>query len=186
MTASRILILCLALMPAVASAQRGGGGGGGGGRVRGEKEADWNSITNGNKGGLKLSNRDVEDMSPIKLLIDKRKDLKLKDEQVDRLKELEGKLKETNAPSFSALDSLRKAAQPPMHEPSDDEQRRMMDARRGVGAVVGTIRQNYDASLKDALTMLDDGQRTAANELLEKQRKDAQETLRDKMGGGRG
>ena len=42
----------------------------------------------------KFGKGDLEDISPIRLLIGKKKDLKLSDEQVNKLKELEGKLKE--------------------------------------------------------------------------------------------
>jgi hypothetical protein len=113
MRPTKIALLSLVLVPAVALAQRGGGGGGS--KVRGDPKADWNSVENANK-GVKLSNRDLENISPIKLLIDKKKDLKLSDDQVNKLKELDGKLKETNDPSFKVLDSLRRAAQPPGHQ----------------------------------------------------------------------
>jgi hypothetical protein len=178
--------IALILLPTIASAQRGGGGGGAGGsRVRGDPKADYNAIA-GDKGAIKLSNRDVEDMSPIKLLIDKRKDLKLSDDQLKKLKDIESKLKETNDPSFRALDSLRRAAQPPLHEASDDEKSRMMTARRTFAAVVGTIRGNYETSLGEAQGVLDDTQKTRANELTEKQKQEAQDTIREKLGGGRG
>ena len=137
---------------------------------------------NANSGGVKLSNRDVEDISPLKLLIDKRKDLNISDEVVKKLKDLENQLKETNRESFRALDSLRRLAQPPAREPTDDDRARMMEARRMVMNVVTTIRANYDASLGQVLPRLDEGQRTKANELLDKQRKEAEEMLRDKLG----
>ena len=124
-------------------------------------------------------------MSPIKLLIDKRKDLKLSDDQVKGLKDIESKLKEKNDPSFHALDSLRRAAQPPLHDPSDDDKSRMMNAQRGAAAVVATIRGNYDAALNDALPTLDDTQRNNAKDLLEKQRNEAQDAVREKLGPGR-
>jgi len=181
------LAVVLVLIPTIVSAQRGGGGGGGSAapsRVRGEKDADWNRVM-GDKPGIQLSNRDVEDMSPIKLIIDKRKDLKLTDDQLKGLKDVEAKLKEKNDPSFHALDSLRRAAQPPLHDPSDDDKARMMSARRTAMSVVGAIRDNYDASLKDALALLDETQRPKAVELTEKQRKDAEDTMKDKLGGAR-
>ncbi|MGH7619383.1 MAG: hypothetical protein ACREPM_19370 [Gemmatimonadaceae bacterium] len=181
----RLAVTALVLIPTIAFAQRGGAGGGGGAAVsreRGEKNADWNSI-NGGKGGIQLSNRDLEGVSPIKLLVDKRKDLKLTDDQVKGLKDIEGKLEETNQPSFRALDSLRRVAQPPLHDPTDDDKARIMDARRTAMAVVTTIRDKYDASAKDGLALLDDTQRSRASELLDKQRKDAQDMLRDKLGG---
>ena len=181
----RRLAVALILLPTIASAQRGGGGGGGSGsRTRGDPKADFNAIA-GDKGN-KLSNRDVEDMSPIKLLIDKRKDLKLSDDQVKHLKDIENKLKETNDASFHALDSLRRAAQPPLHEASDDDKSRMMSARRTFAAVIATIRGNYETSLGEAQAVLDDTQKPRANELVEKQKQEAQDTIREKLVGERG
>jgi hypothetical protein len=178
------LAVALILVPTIASAQRGGGGGGSS-RTRGDPKADFNAIA-GDKGAIKVSNRDIEDISPIKLLIDKRKDLKLSDDQVKRLKDIESKLKETNDPSFRALDSLRRVAQPPLHDASDADKSRMTDARRTFGAVVATIRGNYETSLSEAQATLDDTQKARANELVDKQKQEAQDMLREKLGGDRG
>ena len=185
MRPTRVALLSLVLVPAVALAQRGGSGGVR--APRGVPDADWNSVTNANK-GVKLSKGDLENTSPIKLLIDKKKDLKLSDDQVNKLKELEGKVKEANEPSFKALDSLKRLAQPPLHsgEPKDDERDRMMSARRGLTAVVGTIRGNYESSATDAMAILDETQRKAATDLLMKQKEEADDMIRDKLGGGRG
>lgn len=183
MRPTKAALLSLVLVPTVALAQRGGGVR----APRGVPDADWNSVTNANK-GVKLSKGDLENTSPIKLLIDKKKDLKLSDDQVNKLKELEGKLKETNEPSFKALDSLKRMAQPPLHsgEPKDDERDRMMNARRGLSAVVGTIRGNYEASATDAMAILDETQKKTATELLTKQKEEADDMIREKLGGGRG
>lgn len=183
----RGLVLGLILVPTIASAQRGSGGGGGGGaggsgRVRGDPNADWKSIV-GSSDGIKLSNRDVENINPLKLLIDKRKDIKLSDDQLNRLKDLDAKLNVKNQDSFTALDSLRRLAKPPAHEPTDDERARMMAARGAVAATVSTIRDNYAASLTEALQILDETQRKTAAELLEKQRTEAEAMLREKLGG---
>lgn len=176
----------LLLVPTLAHAQRrgGGSGGDGGSRVRGDPTADWKSVNGANGGGVKLSGRDVENMSPVKLLIDKRKDLKLTDDQLNRLEAIDSKLKDQNQDSFKALDSLRRAAQPPAHDPNDDDRARMMSARRSMSTTVATIRESYDAALKEALPILDEGQQKTATALLDKQRQDAEETLRDKLGGG--
>jgi hypothetical protein len=181
----RHLAIVLILLPTIASAQRGGGGGGASSRTRGDPKADYNAIA-GDKGGVKLSNRDVEDMSPIKLLIDKRKDLKFSDDQVKSLKDIESKLKEKNDPSFRALDSLRRASQPPLHEPGDDDKARMTNARRAFTAVVATIRGNYETALGEAQALLDDTQKSRASEMVEKQKQEAQDTIREKIGGDRG
>jgi hypothetical protein len=179
MTANKRILVSLILLPTVALAQRGGGGS----RVRGDPKADWQSVMGSNSGGMKLSTRDVENISPIKLLIDKRKDLKLTDDQLNRLKELDGKLKEKNQGSFKALDSLRRLAQPPAHDPNDADRARMSMARRLAGTTVGTIRENYDAARKEALPILDESQQKAASEILDKQRTEADEMLRENLGG---
>lgn len=179
-----LVVAALLLTPVVAIAQRGGGGG----RTRGDQRADFGAVMNANSGGLSLSNRDVEDISPIKLLIDKRKDLKLSDDQVKAFKDLESKMKDESRESFRALDSLRRAAAPPAREPNDEDRSRMMEARRTALAVVGTIRQKYDATLQLALPTLDENQRKSADALLDKQKQDAEEMLREKLsgrGGGR-
>jgi hypothetical protein len=181
---AKILVsFALLSTPLTLVAQRGGGGG----RTRGEQRADFGSVMKANAGGLALTNGEVEDMSPIKLIIDKRKDLKLNDDQVKSFKALETKMKEDVRDSFKALDSLRRVAAPPAREPNDEDRSRMMEARRTASMVVGTIRQKYDATLQQALTSLDENQKKSANELLEKQRQETDETLREKLGGrGRG
>jgi hypothetical protein len=181
----RRLALSLILIPAMASAQRGSGGGGGSGgsgRVRGDPNADWKSIA-GSSEGIKLSNRDIENINPVKLLIDKRKDINLSDDQLHRVKDLDAKLTEKNHDSFTALDSLRRLTKPPAHEPNDDERARMMAARGAVASTVATIRDNYAASLTEALQVLDETQRKSAAELLDKQRTEAEAMLREKLGG---
>jgi hypothetical protein len=178
--AKAIVSLALVLAPLALPAQRGGGGSG---RTRGEQRADFGAVMNANSGGLALSNRDVEDISPLKLLIDKRKDLKLTDDQVKGFKDLESKQKDELRASFRALDSLRKAAAPPAREPNEEDRGRMMEARRTATAVVATIRQQYDASVQQALPTLDEAQRKTAGELLEKQKQEAEEMLREKLGG---
>ena len=186
LTRSRIFV-ALILIPAIASAQRGGSSSGGSGssRVRGEPTADWRAVLGANSGGIRISSRDIENISPLKLLVDKRKDLKLSDDQVNRLKDLQTKFTAQNQDSFKALDSLRRESQPPAHEPSDEDRARMGAARRAFAATVQTIRDGYDAALKEALPILDETQQKAAGELLDKQRKDADDMLRDKLGGGR-
>ena len=176
-----ILSFVLLIVPLTLTAQRASGGSSG--RTRGDQRADFGAVMNANAGGLALSNRDVEDISPLKLLIDKRKDLKLSDEQVKAYKELENKQKEELRDSFRALDSLRRLAAPPAREPNEEDRTRMMEARRTALAVVGTIRQKYAAAEEKALPVLDEVQRKTAGELLEKQKQETEEMLREKLGG---
>jgi len=175
-------VVLLAFMAPVATAQRGGGGGGGSGRDRGTK-ADFDGMLRESPEGLKLSNGDVEKMSPIKLLIDKRKDLKLTDDQQKQLRSMSDALTETNKPHFHALDSLRKEIRPRVGADPEMERVRTQIARQTVVGAVKVIRENYDASLKNALPLLDDSQKAKADDLLKKQSDDAEKTLQEKLGG---
>ena len=184
-------IALMAALPALpflslpALAQRGGGGGGGAGSKvqRGDKQADFSTMTGST---IKLSNRDIEDISPLKLLIDRRKDLKLTDEQLAKLKDREDKLKESMKPSFDALDSLRRIATPAGRTPDEGDRARMMDTRRRFTEVVTGIRVQYDGAATDAVQLLDETQQKQANDLIQRQRAEADEMVRDKLGGGPG
>ncbi len=169
----------LVLIPTLASAQRRGGS-----RSTGNDKPDWNEL-GGKSGGLQLSNRDVENISPIKLLIDKRKDLKLTDDQLKQIKDLDGKLKEQNQPLFKALDSLRTAMRS-SSTAGDEDRSSIMSARREVGGVVHDIRATYETSLKDAMALLDDAQRATAEPLLQKHAEESDRVLSEKLGGRRG
>jgi hypothetical protein len=172
----------LSVLSLPALAQRGGGGGGS--RVeRGDKSADY-SLMNGST--IKLSNKDLENISPIKLLIDRRKDLKLTDDQVTKLKDQQDKLKESMKPSFGALDSLRRIATPASRTPDDGDKARMMDTRRRFNEVVNGIRAQYDGAATDAAAVLDETQQKQAAELFQKQKAEADDMIRDKLGGGPG
>jgi hypothetical protein len=177
---SLALVLMVSL-PALAPAQRTGGG-----RVeRGDPNAksDFAGMTGST---IKLTNKDVENISPLKLLIDKRKDLKLTDDQLAKLKDREDKMKESMKPSFGALDSLRRIATPAGRTSDEGDQARMMDTRRQFTQIVAGIRAQYDIALNDVLPLLDASQQKAANDLVQKQRSDADDMLHDKLGGGPG
>jgi hypothetical protein len=174
----------LPLLSLPALAQRGGGGGGGGGKVeRGDKSADFSTMSGST---IKLSNKDVENISPLRLLIDKRKDLKLTDDQLAKLKDRDDKLKESMKPSFGALDSLRRIATPAGRKPDEGDQARMMDTRRRFTEVITGIRVQYDGAATDAVALLDETQQKQAKDLIEKQRAEADEMVRSKLGGGPG
>jgi hypothetical protein len=129
--------------------------------------------------------RDVEDQSPIKLLIDKRKDLKLTDGQLSQLKDSDGKLKEKNAPLLKAIDSLVREQRSGMGSPSDEGRARARAARMGLLTTLGDIRANYDASAKDALATFDADQQSKATELLDKQKQETDKLLQERVNGDR-
>jgi ribosomal protein L7/L12 len=181
----RHALLAVSVVCTPALAQRGGGTG----RERPRQtDADYRGMLANSPLALRLSNGDVEEMDPVRLLVDKRKDLKLTDDQQRQLKDLETKVKETNKPHFRQLDSLRQAMRPRAGEDPDVERARTALAREAVVGVVRAIRDNYAASLKEALPLLDAAQQPRADELLKKQAEKAEETLREKLGGrgGRG
>lgn len=130
--------------------------------------------------------RDIEDQSPIKLLIDKRKDLKLTDAQLSQLKDNEGKLKSKNAPLVSAIDSLAHELRSAAGGSSDDARERARAVRMGLMSAIGEIRTNYDAAGKEALAAFDADQQGKANELLDKQRQDTDKYVQERIGGGGG
>jgi len=127
--------------------------------------------------------RDVEDQSPIKLLIDKRKDLKLTDAQLAQLKETEGKLKNKNAPLLNAIDSLARDLRSATNGSSDDARERARSARMGLMSAMGQVRVNYDESAKEALATFDADQQGKAGELLDKQRQDTDKYVQERVGG---
>ena len=94
----RLAVIALLLVPAISLAQRGG-------RTQADRKTPLFDKEEGPKGPT-LRVRDIEDQSPLKLLIDKRKDLKLSDAQLSQLKDSETKLKDVNAPLYKAVDSL--------------------------------------------------------------------------------
>jgi Spy/CpxP family protein refolding chaperone len=168
MRLTRYALLILALFATGASAQR---------RVRGDP-VDFDKMARESKVAMKLSNGDVEDMDPVKYLIDKRKDLKLTDDQQKQLKDIQAKTKETNKPLFKQLDSLRQAMRPRAGFDEDADRARMGLAREAVGQTVLGIRQNYAASLVEAKPLLTTEQAPKAEEFLQKQNEEAEETLR--------
>ena len=171
-----VAIAVLLVLPTLALAQRGGGGGG---RTRGDKMADFSDMGS----TIKLSNKDLENISPIKLLIDKHKDLKLTDDQLKQLKDREDKLKESMKPSFGALDSLRRIAAPSGRTADEGDKARMMDTRRQFNLVVNGIRTQYDDAANEAIAGLDEAQKKQAGELVQKQHAEADDMIRDKLGG---
>lgn len=166
-------------LPALALAQRGGGGGG---RTRGDTKADFSDMNN----TIKVSNKDLENISPLKLLIDKRKDLKLTDDQLAKLKDREDKLKESMKPSFGALDSLRRVSAPAGRTADEGDKARLVDTRRQFALVLTGIRSQYDDAANEAIASLDPTQQKQATDLVQKQKTEADDMIRDKFGSGPG
>jgi hypothetical protein len=176
----RFLLLAVFLaIPSFASAQRT--------RTASDRRTDlFDKDSSSAKQAPAVRARDIEDMSPIKLIIDKRKDLKLTDAQISQLKDSDGKLKEKNAPLLKAIDSLVRDLRwnAGSRAPSDEDRARMRNAHMGLMSTVGEIRANYEASAKEALASFDADQQTKVNETLEKQRQETDKYLQERLNGG--
>ena len=133
--------------------------------------------------GPAIRGRDLEDLNPIKFFLDKKKDLKLSDSQVDALKKSETSLKEKNQTLYKAIDSLARAMKPPMN-PSVEAQVRMRETRGDLDQTIGTIRSSYDAAATEVVDTFDADQKTKAAELLAKLKEEADKKIREKMKSG--
>src|ERR1051325_649418 len=107
MLARRLLLgFALVALPSLASAQRG---------TRSQAAAGRDRTLMDDAGKTRPSQitaRDLEEQSPIKLLIDKRKDLKLSDAQLSAIKDVESKLKAQNATLYKVVDSVNNEMRP--------------------------------------------------------------------------
>ncbi len=177
----RHVIGALILLPAIAGAQMGRAGSQ---TATSEARRARGSIDRDNAPPMKLKVGDLEDISPVKMLIDERKKLKLTDEQQAKLKELRGTVDKANEPLFAKFDSLRIVLRP-RQNPTDEEMVRMALGREELGPLVRSIRANYAATVAPAMALLDDAQKAVAQGLMEKQATEADEMFRDKMGGAR-
>lgn len=176
MNARLVFLAAFVALPSLASAQRT--------RTASDRRTELFDKDSSSRQAPAVRTRDIEDMSPIKLMIDKRKDLKLTDAQLSQLKDSEAKLKEKNAPLLKAVDSLARDARSNGAARSDEDRARIRNARMGLMSAVGEIRSNYDASAKEALATFDAEQQGKANELLDKQKQEAEKYLQERVSGG--
>ncbi len=173
---ARLLALALMLLAANSEAQ--------GRRSFGKTEApDYGSVR---ASGVKLSSGDMQDMNPAKVILDKRKDLKLTDDQQNRVRALVDRVKESQKASYKTLDSLRTETRPRIDGDAEIENVRINVAREQMRSVVQSIRAEYVTVRAEALAMLDAAQLPKAEELLKQQSEEDEEVLQDKLGGGRG
>lgn len=170
------LVLCI---PSIVVAQRGGS-------RRGSSAATDPFAQMGSSSGPSFRARDLEDFDPLKILIDKKKDLKLSDAQVDGFKQSDEKMKEANKPAFDTIDSLMRVLRPGAGEPSEVERIQMQVARRTMMETIDSVKAHYEVAGKDAVATLDAEQQAKANELIAKKREDAEKRVRDRMNPRRG
>jgi hypothetical protein len=168
--------LLLLLVPAIAEGQRR--------RDRGT-DANWDDITKRDAEPTVLTRKEVEAMDPVKKLLASRKDLKLTDTQFAQLKAMDDSGKGRDEGLLNSMDSLRKEMRPAGQSGQSDDMARLRRqvVQREFAATVVRIRANYDAAAAVALPALDETQRAKAEELLAKQKQEADELVREKLGG---
>lgn len=169
-----VAVLALVLLPSLVTAQ-------GRSRDRGAKD-NSEALSQSMPSGPKLSSRDIEGISPLRYLVDKRKDLKLTDEQLKQLKAADAQLKDANAPLLKQVDSLIRELKPTTSVQTTEDETRMVIARDVLMKVIGDIRVGYDAAAKSAMDGFDDAQKATAQTLLQKHQQESMEMMREKLG----
>jgi hypothetical protein len=164
----------LLLLPSLATAQRSRG-------TEAVKKTDLFDKGADRPVGPTLRSGDVEDLNPVDLLVDKRKDLKLTDVQISQLKDSASTLRERTAPLLREVDSLVRVLKSGAASQSADDRVRTRDARQAINGVLTEIRTAYDSAAGSTRTLLDPDQQTKANELIGKRREKAEKAIREKL-----
>jgi hypothetical protein len=165
MSARRLsLVAALVVVPTILLGQRGGGGGVSsatqGTGVRTKIDADPVKPTRIN--GIPTS-KELQKENMVNFVLDKKKDVKLSDDEVKALKSINDRLKDTVSAPMKSLDSIAGE----MKRGGD-----MRAARVFAPQYVGEVRFQYEAFLKEALTKLSEEHQKAANDLIEARRKE--------------
>jgi hypothetical protein len=137
--------------------------------------------------------RDLQDLNPASLLIDKKKKSSLADSTVAQLKAVEKKIKDRDASFYAAYDSVRRIAVPVQamqsastggahfvdadkaHEataPSATELASSQAAMRDLRKMMAEYRDRHSSDVADALAIVPDAQKKAATDLLNSQNGD--------------
>ena len=159
-----VVVSALILMlPALASAQRGGGT-----RSEAPKRSDFGFDSSDSFGRrpAAVSARDLQELDPLAILLDKHKDLKLTDEQTVKLRDMEAKLDSAHRMPFRALDSLNRQMPRGGSGMSDDDAATARTVGTLTRLIIGGVRERYDSVEKDARALLTDDQRKKADDVL--------------------
>jgi hypothetical protein len=170
MSARRLILIGAILgLPALASAQRRPTGGSsstyGGSKATGQSKLDGVKVDK-----EMFSTKDLQKENMVAFVLDKKKNLKLTDDEVKALKEINDRLKDSVKTSFTALDSI--ADQMRRHDDNAPDRGDRQAARVFSDSYITGVRAQYDASLKVALAKLTDDQQKSASEMIESRRKE--------------
>jgi hypothetical protein len=150
----------------MAHAQRGG-------RSRGK--SDDNNVSKGPMRPKRdqYSSKEIQKENMVDFILDKKKDLKLSDDEVKALKEINDHLKDTTKAQLHSLDSLANEIR---YSGQEDAAGRIFGAQ-----YLADVRRQYDEHLQAALGKLNEEQQKAANALIESRRQElAKEKERDR------
>lgn len=183
MSKLRIVLLATILLPLsfpldIAAQSRG--------KFGGAKGADWDAVAGGKKSaGVTLSGGDLEKLSPLKMFISKKKELKLTEAQLAAVTDANSKLMESNAENFANVDTYRKTLSTSGGaDQSADDVARTAIARDEMMKTVSAVRASYDAAAKATVDALSAEQQATAEKLLTKHAEELQKTIGEKLGGG--
>jgi hypothetical protein len=169
-------LLALVALPSLAAAQRS--------KAASGRDKTLMAEDGSKERRAEITARDLEEQSPLRLLVDKRKDLKLSDEQLGKLKDLESKLKEKNGPLLRIVDSVNREMRPPRGEVTDEYRTKMRNLRNELMGTVEDIHRNYAAAAREGVLALDAEQQNKAVDLLDKQKADIEKKMNEKSGRG--
>lgn len=173
----------LVIIPAMSHAQRGGGGGGGGyGKgmdAQGAKGAD--RLIKDMEDSPSMS-KDLQKANPVEFLLDRKKDLKLSDEEQKELKSLASSLKDATKPYFKTLDSVQRE-QKLGQKGEGLTTGQMMILRKESRMAQDSVMANYQRAAADALTKLTDEHRPTASEMMQKEMEEQMAARRGSRGG---
>jgi hypothetical protein len=163
--------LLLAVIPALASAQRGGGKGVGG-RIGDDKYNQTNDLPK------YPAAAELQRYNPVVYLVDRKKKLSLTDSQVVVLRRLQGKIYERNANFLATYDSVQKIYQPENANDAsslkaDSVRMRALGQTSLMNAMLDSLMARRQKDDLDAIELLaDDKQKKQAAEMLDKQDSD--------------
>jgi hypothetical protein len=169
-----VALIALFLVPTLAQAQR---------KMRGEPEANWKEIDRSVQANVRISKGDLEKLSAIRTVAEKKKDLRLTAEQLAKIDELTKQEASVMEPHFKLVDSLKLAARWRQGQDSTQERARTTLARQELMSAVRVIRSTYDSTFQFALPVLDETQQKAVAEHVQKEREDADEEIQKALGG---
>jgi hypothetical protein len=179
-----VALVSTVCIPSIALAQRTRGGGG-------DPPTSSAPSSSSSSSAKAPSARDLQDMNPASLLIDKKKKASLPDSTVAQLKAVEKKINDRNAQFFATYDSVHKwtrsvsAAGPVaqgagMHGGVGDqalaagsnsaaEQAQMQSSMRELRKMMAEYRDRHSTDATEALAVVPDAQKKAATDLLNSQ-----------------